>query len=82
MNLESDLEGISAANPDPNGRGGSCAEMVDQGRGDDAGAAGQGFILHAPLVGADGQRPSSQNLDEIGIRPGWGKALVLAKGAA
>ena len=50
----------------------------NQGRGNRAGPAGQGLILHAAFVGPDAERVPVHDGCEIGIRPGRPVVFVVA----
>lgn len=77
--FEADSEGVSTLNFDSDG-GGSAGEFVmDEGAGDHASAAGEGFIFDAALVSADADAIGSEGLDEVGVGAFRGEGFVVAK---
>ena len=77
--FEADGEGIAALDFDLDG-GGSAGEFVmDEGAGNHAGAAGEGFIFDAALVGADADAIGSEGLDEVGVGAFGSEGFVVAE---
>src|SRR5690606_1163458 len=79
---ESNLKGVSAANPNGNGRRIAGSQVVQDGRGAHARAAGQRFAFHAAFVGADGDGGGTRDGGKVGIRSLGRKSLVIAEGRA
>jgi hypothetical protein len=82
MQLKTNLQSIASSNLYRDGRGGLSPEMVDQSGRDYARSAGEGLILNPSLIGTDGKRTWGQNLNEVGVRSGRGKPLVISEGPA
>src|SRR4029453_6302068 len=66
---EIDLEGVAAADQDVDRSGNILAYRENNCASDDASAAGQGFIFHPALVGANGDAARSALLAEVGVGP-------------
>ena len=75
--MESNLKAVPAPNLDRDGRGGLGQVVMDQGGGDDSGAAGKCLLLDAAFIGSDPEGSWREDLDEIRVRSGGGEALVI-----
>ncbi|MEY5025162.1 MAG: hypothetical protein RLZZ244_690 [Verrucomicrobiota bacterium] len=54
--------------------------MVDDRRGHDARAAGEGFVFDPALIGADGERAIGADGGEVGVGALGGEVRVVAEG--
>lgn len=80
--LEADFQSIATFHVHFDGAWSTGEQVMDEGRGDHASAAGEGFIFHATLEGADGNVIRCEDGGEIGIRSRWGEGFVMTDRAA
>ena len=80
VGLITDFEGFAAGDVDLHGGGGAVEELVEDGRGDHTGAAGEGLAFHATFVGADGDVIIGEDLHEVGVGAVRLEVIVVADG--
>ena len=81
---EADFEAVASTDADADGFGGwsGGAEVVQEGAGDNAGAAGEGLGFDAAFVGADEEFAGAFDLDEVGVGSTRGKGIVVTESRA
>ena len=80
--LEADDQSVATFDIDLDRARRAGEEMMDEGGGDHAGAAGEGLILHAALEGADGNVVGREHGGEVGVGASGGEGGVITDRAA
>lgn len=78
--FEADGHGVATLYFDEDGGGGVMEGVMDEGGGDNAGAAGEGLVLDAPLVSSHDEGAIGADLGEVGVGAFGGEVFVVAKG--
>ena len=76
--LKTDFQRVPAFDIYLDRAGRAGEQVVDEGGGDHAGAAGECLVLHAALVGADGNVVGREHCGEVRVGPGRGEGRVIA----
>ncbi len=79
---EADGQCVAALHFDLDGRGSAVQQVMDDGTGHGAGAAGECFVLDPAFVGADPQELGGDDMDKVGIGSAGGEVGVMAQGGA
>src|SRR5437773_12538721 len=80
--LEIDLQRIAAADHNIDRSRGLRGGGKNQGARDNTRAAGQSFIFHSALIGADSNAARAALLAEIGVGAAWFEQWVMTEGHA
>ena len=80
--FEADFECVAARDIHLDWRKRVGEQVVDEGAGDHAGAAGEGLVLDATLVSADADVAGAEDGGEVGVGAGGGEGVVAADRAA